>query len=695
MSNGLIAVVSSPSLEKWDFRSPEKGIGGSETSHVKMAQGLFQAGYNVRSFSPVPFNGRRKDPTGLTWFDNCEYISREYAVVINYRDPVVFDAEKPAGAKWWFVAQDVDYPQWTPERLAKVDRYICLCPVHASYTRQKYPDLHSSGRLFISSNGIDSAAIKKATAGIPRNPKRLMYASSPDRGLMLLLEQWFRIKERVPEAELHVFYGFHNMEKIVSMVGPGDWRAEYQKKLESLLKQSGVVWHDRVGQKELWREWAASNVWPYYCDFPETSPLHGDTMIETLSGPVPIRNLVGTERLVYSCDSQGALSISTARDIRCTRRNAETITLHYKSGRGRLAQKVKTLRLTPDHEVMLRDGTYIPAGDLKPGDSVKAFHRRKNEWGDGYDTIGLTDEQVQPEHRFVFEKLNRKLRINEIVDHVDCDKRNNEPGNLEAKTQAEHAAEHYLRATPEYRQTRRTAFTKMVNSASPAEKSKAALKAWETRRKLSNHKIVKIEKSEPADVYCMDVYPDHNFVANGIVVHNCISSMEAQACGAIPVTTNFWALKQNVLDGYKFDGLPQKSAVVRQLMVERTISLLTDSGDWDDLPPDYNDAGLGYDVTSRRSDMQRTAEETFDWSNVVEQWGRWLEEDLGDGKEKVSVSGSSLVLPVVGGDDETLAGRRNGVAGCYRGCLPISTGDLGDDYSQTPFAPVPEFDEDL
>ena len=267
-----IAVVSSPSLEKWDWRNPSKGIGGSETSHVRMAQLLHLMGRRVDSFSPLP-ESRKKDPTKLKWFDSEEFDPKKYQIVINYRNPALFDPAvnpKPPGAKWWFVAQDVGYP-WKPEELAQVDRYLCLCPTHAQWTARQYPELHSSGRLFTSSNGIYSQEIEKAIAGVERNPYRLMYASSPDRGLELILENWFRIRERVPQAELHVFYGFHNMERIIEMQGEGDWRASFMRKLKVLLDQPGVVWHDRVGQTELWKEWAKTNIFFHPTDFPETS----------------------------------------------------------------------------------------------------------------------------------------------------------------------------------------------------------------------------------------------------------------------------------------------------------------------------------------------------------------------------------------------------------------------------------------
>ena len=281
-----VAIVSTPTLERWDWRNPERGIGGSETSHVRMAQGLKKAGVDVISYAPLP-EDTPEDKTGLLWRPSEDFRVSDVRVTINYRDPKVFEAEKPAGAKWWFVAQDVDYP-WDPEALAKVDRYLTLCPEHARYTKQRYPELHTSGRLFVSSNGIDAEGIRNETAEIKREPFRLTYASSPDRGLMLILENWFRVKERVPEAEIHVFYGFKNMEVIVSANGTSDWRFQYQARLQQLLKQPGVVWRDRVGQRELWREWAKTNLWFHPTDFPETSCI--TSMEAQACGAIPVTN---------------------------------------------------------------------------------------------------------------------------------------------------------------------------------------------------------------------------------------------------------------------------------------------------------------------------------------------------------------------------------------------------------------------
>lgn len=619
-----VHIVSSRTLEDWDWRNPwSHGIGGSETSHIEMAFRLAKRGICVSSYSPTPDKTKwHHHNTPLVWRNSeRSTLSSQTGIVINYRDPKLFEVAKPKGARWWFVAQDVDYP-WTPKALAKVDRYICLCKKHVDFTNRKYPQLR--GRVYVSSNGVRKDYLDKLdkSFAVKREPYSMLYASSPDRGLKLLLEQWWRIKERFPRATLRVAYGFDNLDTIIRAFGDPS-RQALKSELEGLLYQDGVTWLGRIGQAALYREWLRTSVWPYPSDWPETSPLAGDSLIETLNGRHKIKDLVGKEFWVYSCNKDGKLSISWAKNVKCTRRNEPVIKLTYSVRRNHRTE-LQSLTLTPDHEVMLRDGTYRPAGELKVGDSVKAFHRQLNGWGDGYDMIGVTDHARIPEHRFVAEHFNGPLHYGDVVDHIDGNKQNNLPDNLEVKDQATHAAQHYERLTPEQKNARIELFSEMTSNQSFEQKSLAAYKAWDTRRLkevCSNHKITAIESAGSEDVYCMEVDPDHNFVANGIVVHNCITCMDAQACGAIPVATNYWAQGANTHYGYVSDGLPQRSELARNLWLNNLYKALEASVTYP------NSCGDWVDNFDTREDMMRWARGHFDWENIVTQWQNWIEED--------------------------------------------------------------------
>lgn len=266
-----VHIYSPIGLEPWGPDNPDtKGIGGSETAHIEMCRRLSKRGFSVESYTPL------ESPIltpGLNWRGITDALPAKHPEWpekwIVFRDPSFFDLED-LNADTWFIAQDVDYA-WTPERLKRVNKYFCLCPTHASYTAAQYPELRP--RIYLSSNGIKSDKIKdflyhNKTAY--RDLNKFVYTSSPDRGLAFALENWFRVRERMPGAELHVFYGFDNMEKIY-----GDAAAHPLKGLQSdlsrLLKQPGVIWRGRLPQEKLWYEYLTAGTWFYPTDWPETS----------------------------------------------------------------------------------------------------------------------------------------------------------------------------------------------------------------------------------------------------------------------------------------------------------------------------------------------------------------------------------------------------------------------------------------
>lgn len=264
--------LSCPTFEEWDWTNPMSvGIGGSETSHVEVSARLSRRGHQVYSYAPTPYEEVRRDPAGVTW-ERCDKgdFSRPGVWVI-YRDPEMIDGVKP-GNPCWLICQDVDYPTMTEARGRRVDRIVALCDDHAEHLRSKWP--FAADKVCVSSNGIRSAVIEEVDnlqciGGLPpRNPRRLMYASSPDRGLWNLLHIFERVRELVSDVELHVYYGFNNIEKIIDRM---PYAAALRSSLLERLQGPGITWHGRIGQAEMYREWFQAGLWCHPSEFTETS----------------------------------------------------------------------------------------------------------------------------------------------------------------------------------------------------------------------------------------------------------------------------------------------------------------------------------------------------------------------------------------------------------------------------------------
>lgn len=109
-----------------------------------------------------------------------------------------------------------------------------------------------------------------------RNPRKIMYASSPDRGLYTLLELMPKIREVVPDVELHVFYGFDGIDDLITA---GKWPEKSRVATDDLkrliLSTGGVVWRGRVSQRELYQEWLSSGMMVYPTMFAELTFISG------------------------------------------------------------------------------------------------------------------------------------------------------------------------------------------------------------------------------------------------------------------------------------------------------------------------------------------------------------------------------------------------------------------------------------
>lgn len=268
----------------WDWATArERGIGGSETSHIEIARRLARRGHEVISYAPVPLDSVRfrlgfaVDDAGVVWkhHEGADFTLPGTWLV--YRAPTVIDRFPEASRvnqRIYLICQDVWYHDLTRENGSKFDAVVALCFEHAKYLYERY----GLDNIGISSNGICTDELLRLP-NERRHVNRLIWASSPDRGLLTLLRIFRRVRERVPTAELHVFYGFDNIDKAIAdwqkahPTAPGAAHPWARAKAEILREadQPGVVWRGRVGQRELWSEFLRASFWVYPTDFTETS----------------------------------------------------------------------------------------------------------------------------------------------------------------------------------------------------------------------------------------------------------------------------------------------------------------------------------------------------------------------------------------------------------------------------------------
>ena len=262
-----IVIYTGWNVESWTPVSVGKtGIGGSETATVYMAKLLAKKGNRIRVY------GECKDVEGI--YEGVEYVHHTKFhditcdVLVISRRPQALDAVNVVSKTTLMWLHDIHCgPYLTCENSSRVDKFLSLSQWHRDFFLSCYNFIDPT-KVIVTRNGIDITRFIKAIA---RNPHRAVYSSSPDRGLETVVRCWSKVRESVPDAELHVYYGFDNWE---AYSANDPVQKDTIKRLRSLLKENeknGVYTHGRVNQDTLAREYLKSGVWVYPTWFSETS----------------------------------------------------------------------------------------------------------------------------------------------------------------------------------------------------------------------------------------------------------------------------------------------------------------------------------------------------------------------------------------------------------------------------------------
>lgn len=283
-TNGHVTILAPGTPEPWSPRTFERdGLGGSETAVIGLGNGFSRLGKSVTVYSRIDGEGYYD---GVRYRDQSKYLPGIRSdLFIAWRAPeLIDDAPNATTSILWMHDTDVG-DRLTKERADRFNNIVVLTEWHKNFMLEKYPFLDPS-QLVIIPNGVDS---KRFTPKRPpkRNPKKVVYSSSPDRGLDTILEHiWPQVVAQEPDAELHVYYGWNNFDKFIPMMPE---LGEYKDRVMNLLSRSrNVVQHGRISQDKLAEEMLSAGVWLYPTDFTETYCI---TAVEAqLAGLVPVTN---------------------------------------------------------------------------------------------------------------------------------------------------------------------------------------------------------------------------------------------------------------------------------------------------------------------------------------------------------------------------------------------------------------------
>jgi DNA gyrase B subunit len=177
----------------------------------------------------------------------------------------------------------------------------------------------------------------------------------------------------------------------------------------------------------------------------------GDTLVALADGrSLSFKELVaeqaqGKEHFCYTIRRDLTIGIERIINARITKKNAEVVKVTLDNG--------ETIICTPDHLFMLRDGSYKAAASLTPEDSLMPLYRKLSDRRnpgitiEGYEMVWSPRSDSWLFTHLVADWYNRwqgvyKLEDGEHCHHIDFNKLNNNPTNLQRLSADRHFSLH-------------------------------------------------------------------------------------------------------------------------------------------------------------------------------------------------------------------------------------------------------------
>jgi len=257
-------------------------FGGGERALLTYAYGLSDRGHDVTVVAPIT---EEKEYNGVKWMQRPHpavgpsWQAEECDVFIASETPEsICHARR---SKYRILECQCNHYSLAPY-VTQIDAAVARSEWHQNHLLRQEPLFHQVPMSVIG-NGVspERYADWQKNEGKRTKDMRVIYSSSPDRGLNHLLRIWPLVREQLPKATLHVYYEVNNFIKNnraqMSLVG------EMALDIEQDIRQEGVKAHGPVNQDQLARAQMQSSLMVYPCDTIVPTEGFGITVAESIA----------------------------------------------------------------------------------------------------------------------------------------------------------------------------------------------------------------------------------------------------------------------------------------------------------------------------------------------------------------------------------------------------------------------------
>lgn len=246
-----------------------RGLTGSDLGVLRVAEEFVKLGHDVYLFTNQ--ENQKEEYNGIKLFgimDRFKIIDSTFHAIVSWCEPDVLRGLTETPVR--MVSEQLNGFAWCESGFDNfVDIWTSPSTKHMEY--QKSFNATDPSKWSVVPNGCDPEVYK----GIEKVPGRMIWASSADRGLHWLLQEWPNIKYRAPEATLRVFYNFSFGTLLEYQKGGKSTnnpvtmetaqRARYMLEMMSRLEPMGVEYIGSVSRERINREMGEATMMAFPC----------------------------------------------------------------------------------------------------------------------------------------------------------------------------------------------------------------------------------------------------------------------------------------------------------------------------------------------------------------------------------------------------------------------------------------------
>ncbi len=265
----------------------DRPLGGIETAVIRLAEALSTIGHEVRIVTNTD-NPKLSEPLFISFKDIDLLGPSDILIVVREWEQMLMFPNLKAKLKLFWTGDSYDQPQTFGIGDLRVqslfDKFLFVSIWHANTLGGSAKlDREKIGLL---RNGIHSPYFEQQET---RHPKRLIYSSTPYRGLRYLPAIYKEILNLHPDAELVICSGYKVYE------GAGEYPAHVLEEYDEIIKELSALPNCKIlgsiKQKELAKEFKQASVLAYPNIFEETSCI--SIMEGKAGGCIPVTSKLG------------------------------------------------------------------------------------------------------------------------------------------------------------------------------------------------------------------------------------------------------------------------------------------------------------------------------------------------------------------------------------------------------------------